>query len=92
MITLLVSTLSWSQQDSITILEPTTLDVNSLTMEAMMKNPEIQAALAQMDVMEAKVSQAGALDDPELKFMREAMPGFQWNEAMYSRIDRKSVV
>ena len=87
MITLLVSTLSWSQQDSITILEPTTLDVNSLTMEAMMKNPEIHAALAQMDVMEAKVSQAGALDDPELKFMREGMPGFQWNEAMYSRIE-----
>jgi len=88
----LVSTLSWSQQDSITIPESSTLDLNTLIAEALINNPEIQAALSQMDVMEAKISQAGALDDPELQFMQEGMPGFRWNEAMFSRVELMQMV
>ena len=73
--------------DSIIIPEPTVITVDFLIYEALMNNPEILAGLYQMDVMEAKVSQVGALDDPELRYMREGLPGFRWNEAMYSNIE-----
>jgi len=68
------------------------MQLNSLIAEAMKNNPEIQAALAQVDVMRARVSQAGTLDDPELKFMQEGMPDFKFNEAMYSRIELMQMI
>jgi outer membrane protein TolC len=64
-----------------------TLNLNELVREALMNNPDIQAAELGRDAAEARVSQAGALDDPELVYMREEMPGFKWKEAMYSRIE-----
>ncbi|MBI3364762.1 MAG: TolC family protein [Ignavibacteriae bacterium] len=91
-ILILMPALVMSQQDSIVIPEPATLDVNFLITEAMMNNQEIQAALYQMDVMEAKVPQARALADPELEFMQEEMPGFQWNQAMYSRFSLSQMI
>jgi outer membrane protein, heavy metal efflux system len=68
------------------------MQLDSLIAEAMKNNPEIRAALAQVDVMQARVSQAGALDDPELKFMQEGMPDFKFNEAMYSRIELMQMI
>src|SRR5712692_9999564 len=89
MLILFVSVLSpaFGQEDSVVIPESETLDLQFLISEALMNNQEIQAALYQMDVMGAKASQAGVLDDPELPFMREEMPGFRYNEAMYSRLE-----
>jgi len=84
---LLSSAQVYGQVDSIVIPEPETLDLQFLTAEAMLNNPDIQASLYQMDVMEAKVPQAGALDDPELRYMREELPGFRWNEAMLSNLE-----
>jgi outer membrane protein, heavy metal efflux system len=72
--------------------ESSTSDLQSLITEAMKNNPEIRAALAQVDVMRARVSQAGTLDDPELKFMREGMPDFKYSEAMYSRIELMQMI
>ena len=85
-----VDTTSAQVVDTLAIPEPATLDLQFLIAEAMMNNPEIEADAYRMDVMEAKVPQARSLDDPELTFMREEMPGFRWNEATYQ--DRKSVV
>jgi outer membrane protein, heavy metal efflux system len=70
----------------------TSIRLEDLIAEAMKNNPEIRAALAQVDVMRAKVSQAGTLDDPELKFMQEGMPNFKFNEAMYSRIELMQMI
>jgi outer membrane protein, heavy metal efflux system len=72
--------------------ESSTSDLQSLITEAMKNNPEIRAALAQVDVMRARVSQAGTLDDPELKFMREGMPDFKYSEAMFSRLELMQMI
>ena len=69
-----------------------TMQLDTLIAEAMKNNPEIRAALAEVDVMRARVSQAGTLDDPELKFMQEGMPDFKFNEAMFSRLELMQMI
>jgi outer membrane protein TolC len=64
-----------------------TLNLNELVREALMNNPDMQAAEFARDAAEARVPQLSSLDDPELVYMREEMPGFKWKEAMYSRIE-----
>ena len=64
-----------------------TLNLDQLVLEALRNNPELKAAEYNRDAMEARVPQAGSLDDPELQYMREEMPGFRWKDAMYSRIE-----
>jgi cobalt-zinc-cadmium efflux system outer membrane protein len=64
-----------------------TLQLNDLVAEALRNNPEIQGSLHQVDAMHARVGQAGSLDDPELTYMREGMPGFHWNEASMQKIE-----
>jgi outer membrane protein TolC len=64
-----------------------TLNLDQLIMEALRNNPEIKAAEAGRDAMEARALQSGRLENPELQYMREEMPGWRWNEAMYSRIE-----
>lgn len=91
-IVLFTSSFSIAQVDSIVVPESPLLDLQFLIAEAMMNNPEIQAALYEWDMMEAKVPQEGALDDPELKYMREEMPAFEWGKAMYSRIELMQMV
>ena len=73
------------QEDSILVPESQTLDLQFLVAEALMNNPDIHAALYQMDVMDAKIPQARSLDYPELSFQSEGMPGFKYDQAMYHR-------
>jgi cobalt-zinc-cadmium efflux system outer membrane protein len=54
--------------------------------EVLQHNPEIRAAGYQRELMHARAGQAAALDDPELMYMREEMPGFRWNAAMMQKI------
>ena len=54
--------------------------------EALVRNPEIIAAIHEMGRAVAVVPQSGALDDPMLFYEREEMPGFQWNNAEMYRI------
>ena len=82
----------FSQVDSVILGEPETLDLQFLIGEAMIRNPEIQAAVHQMDVMGAKVPQMNALDDPEIKFMSEEMPGFDFSRPMYRRIELMQMI
>jgi outer membrane protein, heavy metal efflux system len=74
------------QVDSVVIPESPVMHLEMAIEEAMTNNPEIRAATSEMTFMDAKASQAGVLPDPELKFMQDAMPGFRWNEAMFSRL------
>ncbi len=76
-----VSLLAYGQQ------RPPTLDLQQLIGEALKNNPEIQVSLSEVDAAHARVGQAGTLDDPELAYMREEIPGFRFNEAMYSRVE-----
>ena len=75
------------QEDSILVPESQTLDLQFLVAEALMNNPDIHAALYQMDVMDAKIPQARSLDYPELSFQSEGMPGFKYDQAMYHRVE-----
>lgn len=79
--------ITFGQQDSVVIPEPAVVDLQFLITEALVNNPEIQAALQDMSIRESRVAQESALSDPELRFMQEAMPDFHFNEAMYSRLD-----
>lgn len=81
MLLLLVSRGAYGQQQTIT------LDLHQLVDEVLRNNPEIHASLHQVDAVHAKVGQAGALDDPQLTYMREEMPGFRWNEASMQKIE-----
>jgi outer membrane protein TolC len=58
-----------------------------LVEEALDRNPEIEAARAQMALAGAKITQEGSLPPPELTFMREGMPSFRYSEAMFSRVE-----
>ncbi len=87
LVSLVLTQIAQAQIDSIVIPESQTLDLQFLVIEAMLNNPEIRALLYQMDVMEAKVPQASAVDDPELRFMQEGMPDFNFSSAMFSRLE-----
>ena len=63
------------------------MQLDALVREALRNNPELKAAGYNQEAMEARALQAGSLDDPELQYMREEVPGFRWNEAMYSRVE-----
>ena len=78
---------SSGQQDSIVVPESPALDLLFLVAEATVNNPEIQEALSHWDAREAEIPAAGALPYPELKFAQEEMPGFNFGEAMYSRLE-----
>lgn len=67
--------------------ESDTLHLNDLVREALRNNPELKAFELNRDMMEARVEQAGTLPDPELTYMRDEMPRFRWNDAMFQKIE-----
>jgi outer membrane protein TolC len=81
-----------AQTDSLVLPEPRTLDLPSLISEALEHNPTIRAADEQMKTLEAHVPQTGALDPPELTYMREDMPGFAFDQARYSRLELMQMI
>lgn len=66
--------------------------LSDLVEEALRNNPEMKAAVYATHSTQSRVSQAGALMDPELTYMREQMPGFRWNEAMMQKIELMQMV
>lgn len=64
-----------------------TLQVGAVVAELLRNNQEIEAALQQMFVMDAKVPQEGVLPPPEFVYMREGMPNFRFKEAMFERFE-----
>ncbi len=60
--------------------------LSDLLDEAMVRNPEIIAAVHEMGRAAAVIPQQNAVEDPILFYEREEMPGFQWNNPMMHRI------
>jgi outer membrane protein, heavy metal efflux system len=69
-----------------------TLSLSALVQEAVANNPELQAWRHQSEAMQARVRTAGALDDPELVYMREQMPGFRWSEASMQQVELMQMI
>jgi cobalt-zinc-cadmium efflux system outer membrane protein len=63
-----------AQNDTLLLPPPLIASVDELIAEALHNNPEIQAALRQMDAADARVPQAFALDDPMFQYTRQEMP------------------
>ena len=76
-----------SQQDSLVVTESQQLDLQFLIAEAVEHNPEIQSADLQWDMLTAKIPQTSSLDEPELQLSQMEIPGFNFGEAMYTRIE-----
>lgn len=66
--------------------------LHDLIQEALRANPEIRYTIWQTDAAAARISQASSLDDPEFTYMREQMPGFQWNRAMMQRFELMQMI
>lgn len=66
--------------------------LQDLMEEAVEANPEIRYTIWQTDAAAARISQASSLDDPEFTYMREQMPGFQWNRAMMQRFELMQMI
>ncbi|HTO95020.1 MAG TPA: TolC family protein [Bacteroidota bacterium] len=69
-----------------------TTRLGDLVVEAIRKNPEIEAARDQMDAAGEKSAQEGVLPPPELIFMREGMPAFRYRDAMFSRVELMQMI
>ena len=67
-------------------------DLRFLIIEALSHNPDIAADLAKMDAAGARISQAGSLDDPELRVMQKEMPGFEFSRAMATSVEFMQMV
>jgi outer membrane protein TolC len=68
------------------------LNIDDLVNEALRNNTDIQASRHQVDAAYAGIPRAGALDDPELTYMREEMPGFRWNRAEMQKIELMQMI
>lgn len=67
-------------------------EMQFLILEALSANPDIRAEIASMSAAEAGISQAGTLDDPEVRFMKKEMPGFLTGQAMATSIEFMQMV
>lgn len=76
-----------AQVDSIVVPESNIESLEFMVIEVLSNNPDVKAAALQMEVMAGKAEQMGALDDPELLYMRDEMPDFRWKEPMFNRIE-----
>ncbi len=94
-ITVLLSSLQTKSQnidaarvDSLVIPESVVLDLQFLVAEVLLNNPEIRAALYNMDETDARTSQSVSFDDPELQYKRDAMPDFYLDRIEFSQTVR----
>lgn len=67
-------------------------ELQFLIIEALSANPDIAAELASMAAAEARISQAGSLDNPELRLARKEMPGFFAGQAMATSVEFMQMV
>ncbi|MBI5215908.1 MAG: TolC family protein [Ignavibacteriae bacterium] len=75
-----------SQTDTIVIPESNFLDLESIIIEALVSNQEIQSMQYDWDMIIAKVPQSGTLPNPMLEYMHDEFPGIRFGEQMFSRI------
>jgi len=66
--------------------------LDSLLDEALVNNPDIQAAIHEMGRATFSARQQGVLDDPVLLYKREEMPEFHWNDPAVYRIGLQQAI
>ena len=66
--------------------------LQTLIEEAIQQNPEIAAEQSRVEMMEARVPQAGAFADPEFTFKQMEFPGWRLNEAMYQNYELMQMI
>ncbi len=69
-----------------------TLHLNDLVIEALRNNPEMKVYEYNRELMDARIGESGVLPDPELTYMREDMPGFDWNKSMMQKIQLMQMI
>jgi outer membrane protein, heavy metal efflux system len=90
MLSIIVTAQLFSQSEAVPLAG--TMNLDSLVAEAIRNNPDIRAAVAGIEMKKAGLAKAGTLEDPELTYMREGMPDFKFNDAMYSRIELMQMI
>lgn len=67
-------------------------EIEFLVLEALSTNPEIAAELSAMNAADARISQAGTLDSPQLRLTKKEMPGFLTGTAMATSVEFMQMV
>lgn len=67
-------------------------DIQFLIIEAMQKNPRIAADVARMELMERRVPQASALDDPQFTYKLMEFPNTRFSEALYQNFELMQMI
>ncbi len=67
-------------------------DLQFLIIEALTKNPSIAADLARMEMLNQRIPQAGALEDPQFTYRLMEFPGTRFNEAVYQNFELMQMI
>jgi outer membrane protein TolC len=67
-------------------------DLQFLIIEAIQKNPRIAAEVARMELMERRVPQASALEDPQVIYKLMEFPGTRFSDARYQNIELMQMI
>ncbi|HXG38617.1 MAG TPA: TolC family protein [Bacteroidota bacterium] len=67
-------------------------DLQFLIIEAMQKNPRIAADVARMELMERRIPQASALDDPQFTYKLMEFPGTRFSEPVYQNFELMQMI
>ena len=69
-----------------------TEELESLVIEAIANNPDIAAALAKMRMTQARIPQAGSLDDPQFTYKLMEFPGTRFGDAAYQNFELMQMI
>jgi outer membrane protein, heavy metal efflux system len=64
--------------------KPETVSLEQLKSESLHRSPVLRARRSDIDASRGRSAQLGGLDAPTLTYMREEMPGFAYDRAMFS--------
>jgi outer membrane protein TolC len=64
--------------------KPETVSLEQLKSETLRRSPALRAHRSAIDASRGRSAQLGGLDAPTLTYMREEMPGFAYDRAMFS--------
>lgn len=67
-------------------------DLQFLIIEAMQKNPRIAADAARMELMDRRIPQASALDDPQFTYKLMEFPGTRFSGAVYQNFELMQMI
>ncbi|HAL57037.1 MAG TPA: hypothetical protein DCP63_11335 [Bacteroidetes bacterium] len=75
-----------------TARQPEKEELQFLIIEALSRNPEIAAEVSKMKMMDERIPQAGALDDPQFTYKLMEFPGTRLGEAAYQNFELMQMI